>query len=143
MRLLPLLSVVLVACWATAAEKAAPAPRQPAKIAASFFSRAQKMAMEVMPQEKFNEAAGFFGPVSKKYMPVFRQFQAEYQVAKEKLPVIAKYVPEAEAAYAEAKQMKVPARYEAKKTEYLQMIENFMKVLRMTAMFAPMSPAEK
>ena len=102
----------------------------PAKKATGWVARAEQMALAMLPQDKFNEAAGFFGPVSKKYLPTFQKFQAEYLAAKEKLPVLRKYMPDAEAAFADAKAMKVPARYEAKKAEYVKMLEGFMGVLR-------------
>ena len=120
----------------TAAGTKTAATATKATTATGFVARAEQMAMSIMPQEKFNEAAGLFGPVSKKYLPVFRQFEREYKAAPEKLPVIAKYMPQAESALAEARAMKVPARYEAKKAEYLKMVDGFMAVLRMTMRFA-------
>lgn len=122
------LAVVLAAGLSPAAETAA----KPAAVKATgWAARAEKMALALMPQDKFNEAAGFFGPVAKKYMPTFEDFQKEYLAAKEKLPVVAKYLPSAEAAFADAKAMKVPEKYEAKKAEYVKMLEGFMGVLRM------------
>ena len=44
--------------------------------------------------------------------------------------------PEHTPAASEARAMKVPARYEAKKAEYLKMVDGFMAVLRMTMRFA-------
>ena len=116
---------------AAGAFAATPAAAQaPAKKPAGWVASAEQLALAMLPQDKFNEAAGFFGPVSKKYLPTFQRFQDEYLAAKEKLPVLRKYMPDAEAAFAEAKAMKVPARYEAKKAEYVRMLEGFMGVLR-------------
>ena len=89
-------------------------------------ANAEKMAMEMLPTNAVNEAAGFFGPVTKKYMPTFNAFQKEFKAAKDKLPVVEKYLPKAKEAYAEAKAMKVPAKYVAKKDEYLKMFDQFL-----------------
>ena len=125
---------LLVAADAIAATKAAsPAP---ARKATGWAARAEQMALAMLPQDKFNEAAGFFGPVSKKYLPTFQKFQREYLAAREKLPVLRKYMPDAEAALADAKAMKVPARYEAKKAEYVKMLEGFMGAFRWSLKFA-------
>jgi len=133
-----LLSLVLVGGVAQAAgtPKAQPKPAAAVKPATGWAARAEQMALAVMPQEKFNEAAGFFGPVAKKYLPTFNRFRRDYEAAPEKLPVVAKYLPSAEAALADARAMKVPPKYEAKKAEYLKMIDAFMGVLRMTLKFA-------
>jgi len=135
---------MLVFCAAVLAAGLSPAAETAAKPtgvkATGWAARAEQMAMSVMPQESFNEAAGFFGPVAKKYLPTFQSFQREYLAAKEKLPVVVKYMPKAEAALADAKAMKVPARYEQRKAEYIRMIEGFMGVLRM-AMAVAGTPA--
>jgi len=128
------LPIALACCpsWAAGtpdAPSGRPVAKQPAT---GWAARAEKMAMAVMPQEKFDEAAGFFGPVAKKHLPAFNRFRREYEAASEKLPVVAKYMPVAEEAVVDARAMKVPAKYEAKKAEYLKMVDAFMAVLRMT-----------
>ena len=125
--------IVLALLTATSALAATQATAQKAT---GWVARAEQMALSLLPQDKFNEAAGFFGPVAKKYLPTFQKFQGEYMAAKEKLPVLRKYMPDAEAAFAEAKAMKVPARYEAKKAEYIKMLEGFMGVLRWSMTFS-------
>ena len=92
-------------------------------------ANAEKMAMEMLPTNAVNEAAGFFGPVTKKYLPTFNAFQKEFKAAKDKLPVVEKYLPKAREAYAEAKAMKVPVKYVAKKDEYLKMFDQFLSAV--------------
>ena len=129
-------AALVLAFSLAAAETTVSTPIVANKPVTGWAAKAEQMAMAIMPQEKFNEAAGFFGPVSKKYLPVFQKFVTEYQAASEKLPVVAKYMPDAEAAYADAQAMKVPAKYEAQKTQYLKMIGGFMNVMRMTMRFS-------
>lgn len=81
--------------------------------------------MVMLPSNAVYEAAGFFGPVTKKYLPTFKKFSAEYRVATNKLSVIEKYLPEAKAAYAEAKAMKISEKHAEKKDEYLRMFDRF------------------
>ena len=95
-------------------------------------AKLEQLAAAMLPEEKMNRAMGFFGPVTKKYLPVFDQFQREYSVATKKLPVIAKYAPQTERALADAKAMKVPAKYEAEKAEYIKMAEGFVLMLKMS-----------
>ena len=83
----------------------------------------ERMATAMLPAEKMHEIAGFFGPVAKKYRPVFERFSAEYQSAPEKLKIVAKYLPEAKKALAMARQMRVPAKYEKEKAEYIRIFE--------------------
>ena len=59
-----------------------------AAIKAACVDKMEQLAQRMLPQEKLNRALGFFGPVTKKYLPVFNQFQKEYNVAEKKLPVI-------------------------------------------------------
>lgn len=99
---------------------------------AQLAAKAEQLAMTMLPTNKLNQAAGFFGPVTKKYLPKFQQFQDEYVTAKDKLPVIRKYMPQAQAALKEAEQMKVPAKYEAEKNEYLGMFRAFLLTMRFT-----------
>jgi len=123
--------VCAVSAVFAAGTTATPAAAKTVK-ATGLAARLEQMAYAMIPEEKLNRAMGFFGPVTKKYLPVFNRFQSEYQVASKKLPVIAKYVPEAEKALADAKAMKVPAKYEAEKTEYVEMADTFVTMLKMT-----------
>ena len=82
-------------------------------------ANAEQMAMSMLPTNAVNEAAGFFAPVTKKYLPTFERFCGEYRASKDKLAVVEKYLPEAKA-------MKVPAKYVAKKDEYLRMFDKFI-----------------
>ena len=126
MKTVMLMALVLGSAAALAAE--------PVSRTAAFVAKAEMMAKKMLPQEQFNQAAGFFGPVSKKYMPVMQAFEKDYAAAKEKLPVVMKYLPQAESAYEEAKAMKVPEKYEAEKQRYLRMIEAFLSVVRMSVL---------
>ena len=86
----------------------------------------ERMATAMLPAEKMHEIAGFFGPVAKKYKPVLERFGTEYKAAPEKLKIVAKYLPEAEGALAMAKRMRVPAKYEKEKAEYIRIFEAIM-----------------
>ena len=108
-------------------------------LAAAFMLCAtpvEQMFSALLPQEKLNAAAGFFGPVTKKYMPMFEKFGAEYEAASEKLPVIAKYLPQAEMAFAEAKKMRVPPRFEAEKAQYIRIFDMVLSSARLSVRFA-------
>ena len=96
----------------------------------------EQLTMSLLPTNVMNEAAGFFGPVTKKYMPVFERFGAEYEAASDKLPVIAKYLPQAESALAEAKRMRVPPRFEAEKAKYIRLFDMVLASARMSVRFA-------
>ena len=96
----------------------------------------EQLTMSLLPTNVMNEAAGFFGPVTKKYMPVFERFGAEYEAASDKLPVIAKYLPQAESALAEAKRMRVPLRFEAEKAKYIRLFDMVLASARMSVRFA-------
>ncbi|MBQ6327538.1 MAG: hypothetical protein IJI35_00860, partial [Kiritimatiellae bacterium] len=74
----------------------------------------------------------FFGPVTKRYMPVFERFGAEYEASSDKMTVIAKYLPQAEAALAEAKKMRVPPRFEAEKAKYIRLFDMVMASARLS-----------
>ena len=82
--------------------------------------------MSLFPPERMDHVAGFFGPVTKRYLPTFESFNEEYLAAKNKIPVIEKYMPQAEKALAEARRMRVPPRYEAEKARYIRMFEMLM-----------------
>ena len=96
----------------------------------------EQMVSSLLPQEKLDRAAGFFGPVTKKYMPMFESFGAEYEAANEKLPVIAKYLPQAEKALAEARKMRVPPRYETEKAQYIRLFEMILSSARLSVRLA-------
>ena len=86
----------------------------------------EQLAERLFPAERMNRAAGFFGPVVKKYQPVFERFGEEYAAAPDKLAVVAKYLPDADRAMAAARRMKVPAKYEQEKTEYLRLFQTLL-----------------
>jgi len=92
----------------------------------------EQLAMSLLPTNVLNEAAGFFGPVTKRYMPVFERFGAEYEASSDKMTVIAKYLPQAEAALAEAKKMRVPPRFEAEKAKYIRLFDVVMASARLS-----------
>jgi len=103
-----------------------------AALKAKCANKVERLAQAMLPQEKLNRAMGFFGPVTKKYLPVFNAFNAEYLASQNKMAVVKKYLPKADAALAEAKAMKVPAKYEAEKAEYVQMAESFLMMAKLT-----------
>ena len=92
----------------------------------------EQLAMSLLPTNVLNEAAGFFGPVTKRYQPVFDRFGAEYEASSDKMAVIAKYLPQAEAALAEAKKMRVPPRFEAEKAKYIRLFDIVMASARLS-----------
>ena len=102
-------------------------------LALSAFSApsVEQLAMSLLPTNVLNEAAGFFGPVTKRYMPVFEKFGAEYEASKDKVGVIAKYLPQAEKALAEAKKMRVPPRFKAEKANYIRLFDVVMTSARL------------
>ena len=91
----------------------------------------ERLARSLFPPEKMNEIAGFFGPVTKRYMPVIEKFGAEYEASNDKVGVIAKYLPQAEKALAEAKKMKVPPRFKAEKENYIRLFDVVMTSARL------------
>ena len=96
--------------------------------------------VERLPAEKLDRAAGFFGPVVKKYQGVLWDFQDEYFEARtisEKAAVIVKYQPKVDEALADAKAMRVPARYEEEKAGYIRVAEVFAATLRFLVKLAP------
>ena len=86
----------------------------------------EQLAERLFPAERMNRAAGFFGPVVKRYQPVFERFGAEYAASPEKMAVVAKYLPEADRALAAARSMKVPAKYEQEKAEYIRLFQTLL-----------------
>ena len=124
-RFLPLVVVLLSSLPSSALDAAA--------LKAACAAKVERLAEKMLPQKEMNEMLGFFGPVSKKYLPVFKQFNTEYLDGTNKLATVKKYLPQANAALAEAKAMKVPARYEAKKADYIAKLETFLKLVNFTA----------
>ena len=103
-----------------------------AALKAACAAKVEQLAERMLPQKEMNEMLGFFGPVSKKYLPVFKQFNTEYLDGTNKIATVKKYLPQANAALAEAKAMKVPVRYEAKKADYIRKLETFLKFVNLT-----------
>ena len=96
----------------------------------------ERLATALFPPEKFDHIAGFFGPVTKRYLPTFEQFNEEYLAAKDKLPVVKKYLPQAEKALDEARKMRVPPRYEAEKAKYIKSFEMLLASAKLSLKFA-------
>ena len=124
-RLLLLTAVLLLSLPSPAIDAAA--------LKAACAAKVEQLVERMLPEKEVNEMLGFFGPVSKKYLPVFRRFNTEYLDGTNKLATVKKYLPQANAALAEAKAMKVPARYEAKKADYIGKLETFLKLVNFTA----------
>ncbi len=96
----------------------------------------EQMAMSLFPPERFDHIAGFFGPVTKRYQPVFYKFCHEYNSADDKLAIAQKYMPQAEKALDEARRMRVPPRYEAEKAKYIKMFEMLLASAKLSVKFA-------
>ena len=120
-RFLPLVVVLLSSLPSPALDAAA--------LKAACAAKVEQLATKMLPEKELNEMLGFFGPVSKKYLPVFNRFNTEYLDGTNKIATVRKYLPQANAALAEAKAMKVPARYEAKKADYISKLETFLKLV--------------
>jgi hypothetical protein len=103
----------------------------PAAPAKDWSVAAAEALVARLPQEKLYRAAGFFGPVVKKYLPTVQAFQRAYAEAPDKMAVIVRYAPKVDQALADAKAMKVPPRYEAEKAEYIRLAEAFAASLRL------------
>jgi len=103
-----------------------------AALKAACANKIERLAAAMVPQEKMNRAMGLFGPVTKKYQPVFNRFNAEYQASANKIATVKKYLPKADAALKEARAMKIPAKYEKEKAEYIQMAEAFLMMVKLT-----------
>ena len=106
-----------------------------ASLKAACVDKVEQLAQKMLPQEKFNRALGFFGPVTKKYMPVFERFNGEYLTSTNKMAIVRKYLPQAWSALDEAKAMRIPVKYEKEKADYIKMGEAFLMVLNLTARF--------
>lgn len=135
MKRLTLTFVCLSASAVIAAGTPSAAPAQTPK-STGFAARIESLAESMLPKERVDRMMGFFAPVVKKYMPTFQRFNTEYLAADKKIPVIEKYLPEADKAVAEAKAMKVPAKYEAEKAQYIGEVESFLNMTRMSMVFA-------
>ena len=85
---------------------------------------AERALEALVPTNIVNEAAGFFGPVAKKYMPQFEAFEREYMASSNKMAVVEKFLPVAAGALSDARKMRVPPRYEKKKAEYIKFFES-------------------
>ena len=53
-------------------------------------------------------------------------FVAEYAAAPSKLSIVAKYLPEADRAIAAARRMKILAKYEKEKAEYIRLFQTLI-----------------
>lgn len=117
-----LLSFILLAlAGATvAAAPAVPANNTPARPEPTLTERALEA---LVPAKKAHEAAGFFGPVTKKYLPQFEAFVDEYETSTNRIALVARYLPVAEKALAEAHKMRIPPKYEAEKANYLRFFD--------------------
>lgn len=118
---------VLMAGMASAVDTAA--------LKSACAAKLEQLAEKMIPQKELNEAMGFFGPVTKKYLPVFNQFNDEYLSGSNKIAVVKKYLPKADAALAEATAMKIPAKYEQQKAGYLQKARAFLTLVKLTVRF--------
>ena len=84
------------------------------------------LAGRLFPAEKLYHVEGFFAPVVKRYQPVFDSFVAEYAASQNKLSIVAKYLPDADRALAAARRMKIPAKYEKEKAEYIRLFQTLI-----------------
>lgn len=116
-----LCGVFFAPCWAEAASRS---ERVAAKI--------EQMAMTMLPTNEVRNAMGFFAPVTKKYQPIFEQFNTEYLASTNKLAVIQKYLPRTEDILRDAEAMKVPEKYEAQKAAYLSRFRAVLAPIRLS-----------
>ena len=100
----------------------------------------EQLAERLFPAERMHRAAGFFGPVVKRYQPVFDRFGEEYAAAPDKMAVVAKYLPEADQAMAAARRMKVPAKYEQEKAEYLRLFQTLLTSAKLAVRLGGVKP---
>jgi len=124
------LVVMLGMCGAAMVAAAKPTFKEQLK------AQSEQMLVSMLPTNAVHEAMGFFGPVTKKYMPEFQKFNDEYLASTNKMAVVEKYLPKAQCAYNDACAMKVPAKYEAKKQEYLKLFSRFLTAAQMAVTFA-------
>ena len=118
---------VLMAGMASAVDTAA--------LKSACAAKLEQLAEKMVPKKELNEAMGFFGPVTKKYLPVFNRFNDEYLSGSNKIAVVKKYLPKADAALAEATAMKIPPKYEQQKAGYLQKARAFLTLVKLTVRF--------
>ena len=126
-RVLPAVALALVSLTAPALDKAA--------LKTAFANKVEALAEKMLPQKEVDEMMGFFGPVTKKYLPVFKSFNTEYLSGTNKLATVRKYLPQADAALAEARAMRVPPKYEPQKVTYLKRLEAFLSIVKLMARF--------
>ena len=65
-------------------------------------------------------------------MPQFEAFEQEYAAAPDKVAVVAKYLPVANKALADARRMRVPPRYEQTKSRYILLFDSALKAAKLT-----------
>ena len=106
-----------------------------AALKSACAAKLEQLAEKMVPKKELNEAMGFFGPVTKKYLPVFNRFNDEYLSGSNKIAVVKKYLPKADAALAEATAMKIPPKYEQQKAGYLQKARAFLTLVKLTVRF--------
>lgn len=117
--------VLTVAAGLQAPASTAPAP-------AAKPNACERLVASLLPPEKINEMVGFFAPVAKKYLPEFDRFSRDYQLSTNKLSTVAAYLPVADKALAEAKEMRVSARFEQQKANYLKLLRAVLVSARLT-----------
>ena len=131
MRMLPrallAAALALVSLTSQALDKAA--------LKTAFANKVEALAEKMLPQKEVDEMMGFFGPVTKKYLPVFKSFNTEYLSGTNKLATVRKYLPQADAALAEARAMRIPPKYEPQKATYLKRLEAFLSIVKLMARF--------
>ena len=126
-RTLLVAALALVSLTSPALDKAA--------LKTAFANKVEALAEKMLPQKEVDEMMGFFGPVTKKYLPVFKSFNTEYLSGTNKLATVRKYLPQADAALAEARAMRVPSKYEPQKATYLKRLEAFLSIVKLMARF--------
>ena len=98
------------------------------------------LAGRLFPVEKLDHVKGFFAPVVKRYQASFDNFAAEYAAAPNKLAIVAKHLPEANRALAAARRMKIPAKYEKEKAEYIRLFETLLASARVAVKLSGAKP---
>ena len=105
--------------------------------------QAVQMVISEMSTNELNEVASFFGSVSEKYKPTFEKFWTDFGESKDRMAVLVDYLPKAEEAYADAKAMKVPAKFAAKKEEYLNKFDQILSTVKLSAAMLGVKRPEK
>ncbi len=135
-----LFALPVLAAPASAAYAASAAQNAGAAASSGGMVALAEALVDRLPMDKVDRAAGFFGPVVKKYQHVLWDFQDEYLAADTvagKAAIIVKYQPKVDEALADAKAMKVPPRYEDEKAGYIRIAEVFAATLRFLVRLAP------